>query len=121
MARDHRGRLDELPGVPELMVCDGAGTISSAAAIKWPQVTRCTNWPTAAAEPFVFRCEYHLPANALERIKRLCLASEQEVLEKTAFKPFPTPRRVDRMNRFRENGNFVRTRGIHSGRNATWC
>jgi hypothetical protein len=74
--------FDQLPGVPDLVVCDGAEAIKNGVAMKWPEVTRRTNWSPAGAEPFVLRCEYHLRANALKFIKRQHLASEDEVLEK---------------------------------------
>jgi hypothetical protein len=88
--RDWARLFAQLPGVPDLVVCDGAAAIANGAADAWPLVTSHTNWSTANAEPFVFRCEYHLRENALTQIRKLRLAAEEEVIEKLD-KAFESP------------------------------
>ncbi len=77
---DWRRVFDLLPGAPDLVVCDGAGAISRAVAAKWPQVSNRANWSPAGAEPFVFRCEYHLRRNALGALAGYELHNNEQLL-----------------------------------------
>jgi hypothetical protein len=71
--------FDTLPGTPDLVVCDGAKSISGAVKAKWPLVNPPAHWPEPAA-PFIYRCEHHLSQNAFKALKRLKLESDAPLM-----------------------------------------
>jgi hypothetical protein len=74
--------FNRLDGCPDLVVCDGAGSVPAAAANRWPQVTPRVNWAQVPAEPFVFGCEYHLRKNALEKMHPYGLEMDAQIMKK---------------------------------------
>ncbi len=90
MDRDWAELFEQLPGTPALVVCDGAPQIAKGVRMRWPQVSAHSNWSPASAEPFVFRCEHHLRANALQRMARYGLDQVPDAVAKLD-KAFQSP------------------------------
>ena len=72
--------FDLLPGVPDLVVCDGISSIPKAVAQKWPPLATRPNWSQPTSEPFILRCEYHLRKNALDYLVARNLHYDEKVM-----------------------------------------